>query len=357
MSVAAEAVQRFRADLEALTGGAPPLLGVAVSGGPDSLALLLLAAAAYPGQVRAATVDHGLRPEGAAEAAAVAEICAGLGVPHAILTPDLASGGASLQARAREARYAALGVWLSASGGRWLATAHHADDQAETILMRLARGAGLSGLSGVRAVQDRDGMTLVRPLLSWRREELAGLVAAAELVAADDPSNRAERFDRTRFRRMLGDTPILSAPRLAAAAAHLADAEEALAWTAEREWQVRAKSGAAGTVTLDLSGLPSELRRRLAARAIGIVRSLARTRRGLAPRQASAGPRRRRRRPPRDHRGRARHPRRALGLRARAAPPPTPSGAQQPLIVRSDLAATLSGCGLSLSWGAKGMGA
>jgi tRNA(Ile)-lysidine synthase len=96
-------VARFRRDLGALAGGAPGRIGIAVSGGPDSVALLLLAAAAYPGAVAAATVDHGLRPESAAEARLVAALCAARGIAHAILTPDAPIGG-SLQAAARAAR-------------------------------------------------------------------------------------------------------------------------------------------------------------------------------------------------------------------------------------------------------------
>src|SRR5690349_12463072 len=102
-----EQVARFRADLEALTGGAPERLGVGVSGGPDSLALLLLAAAAWPGRVEAATVDHGLRAESAAEAAFVAGLCAQLGVPHRTLHAGM-EATSNLQAAARARRYALL---------------------------------------------------------------------------------------------------------------------------------------------------------------------------------------------------------------------------------------------------------
>ena len=137
-------VSRFSQDLAALR---PPQggLGLAVSGGPDSLALLLLASEALPGQVEAATVDHGLRAESAAEAEAVAQICATLGVPHAILTVEVATG--NVQAEARRARYAALGGWLAARDLAALATAHHADDQAETLLLRLNRAIGVAGLA------------------------------------------------------------------------------------------------------------------------------------------------------------------------------------------------------------------
>src|SRR5215204_5119211 len=108
-------VERFRRDLETLAGSGPAL-AVAVSGGPDSLALLLLASAAFPGRVSAATVDHGLRPESADEAEAVAAICGRLGVPHRILTVAVVRAGEGLQAAARDARYSALARWMEAEG-------------------------------------------------------------------------------------------------------------------------------------------------------------------------------------------------------------------------------------------------
>src|ERR1044071_7669487 len=129
-----EQVARFRADLEALTGGPPERLGVAVSGGPDSLALLLLAHAAYPGRVHAATVDHGLRPESAAEAAFVAGLCGARDIPHATLRAEMQERS-NIQAAARARRYALLTQWLGGIGAQFLATAHHLDDQAETLLM------------------------------------------------------------------------------------------------------------------------------------------------------------------------------------------------------------------------------
>src|SRR5262245_46562227 len=134
-------LERFRADLDSLSAPSERI-GIAVSGGPDSLALLLLAAAARPGLVEAATVDHGLRPESRAEAEMVARTCAELRVPHEILVADWAETPSSaIQERAREARYSLLAGWLVEQKLKALATAHHADDQAETILMRLNRGS------------------------------------------------------------------------------------------------------------------------------------------------------------------------------------------------------------------------
>lgn len=231
-------------------------LGLAVSGGPDSLALLLLAVRDRPGNLRAATVDHQLRPESRTEAEAVAAICARLGVPHDIL-PVRVEG--SIQAAARAARYAALADWCVAHGLTHLATAHHADDQAETLLMRLARGAGLGGLAGVRRQRElRSGVTLVRPLLGARKAELEAIVRDAGLTPALDPSNADPAYDRTAARVLLATTPWLDPARLAHSAAHLADAEEALEWAADQALADRFDGS-----SLDPRGLPPEILRRL----------------------------------------------------------------------------------------------
>jgi tRNA(Ile)-lysidine synthase len=234
-------------------------LGLAVSGGPDSLALLLLAVRTRRESLRAATVDHQLRPESRAEAEAVAALCAGLGVPHDILTVRVEG---SIQAAARAARYAALGEWCVAHGLTHLATAHHADDQAETLLMRLARGAGLSGLAGVRAARPLcPGVTLVRPLLGARKAELEAIVAAAGIAPTLDPSNTDPRYDRTAARAVLAAAGWLDPARLAHSAAHLAEAEAALEWATDRAYAERFD----GT-SLDPEGLPPEILRRLLLR-------------------------------------------------------------------------------------------
>ena len=199
--------------------------------------MLLLAHAALPGRIAAATVDHGLRAESAEEAAMVARLCAGLGVPHTALPVALEPG--NLQSEARTARYAALGGWLKGEGLAALATAHHSDDQVETLLLRLNRASGVAGLAGVRARGAVPGsrLPLLRPLLGFRRAELAEVVAAAGWQAVDDPSNRDDRFDRARIRKALAGADWLDVPALAASAAHLADADAALDWAAAREWQ------------------------------------------------------------------------------------------------------------------------
>jgi tRNA(Ile)-lysidine synthase len=200
------------------------------------MALLLLAADALPGQVEAATVDHGLRPESAAEALMVADVCGALGVPHAVLPVTLAPG--NLQSEARAARYSALAGWLESRGLTALATAHHADDQAETLLMRLNRASGVAGLAGVRprSIVPGSAIPLVRPLLDWRRHELAAVVAAAGVIPVQDPSNESDRFDRVRLRKALAETDWIDIAALSASAANLADADAALEWAATREW-------------------------------------------------------------------------------------------------------------------------
>lgn len=200
------------------------------------MALLLLANAALPGRVEAATVDHGLRAESASEARMVASVCAAIDVPHTVLPVQLAGG--NLQAEARAARYKALAGWLDERKLSALTTAHHADDQAETLLMRLNRASGVAGLAGVRARGSLPGTTLLllRPLLGWRRAELAEIIAAAGIEPVQDASNVDDRFDRARLRKAMADAHWLDIPAIAASAVNLADADAALDWAAEREW-------------------------------------------------------------------------------------------------------------------------
>jgi tRNA(Ile)-lysidine synthase len=196
-------------DIDALFapfGDAKALL-IAVSGGPDSTALLLMAAewAKRRGKTRieAATVDHGLRPESANEATAVGEICARLGVGHRVLKWKGAKPTSRLQERAREARYRLLIDHAKAIGGEVLMTAHHADDQAETVLFRLLRGSGVAGLRGMDVISMRDGMTIARPLLGLKKRDLIAFAEARGAPFIDDPSNADPRFARTRLRALL----------------------------------------------------------------------------------------------------------------------------------------------------------
>lgn len=185
--------------------------------------------------MEAATVDHRLRPEGAAEARAVAGLCEALGVPHRTLRATVAPG--NLQAEARAARYAALARWLAERRLEGLATAHHAQDQAETLLMRLNRGSGLAGLAAIRAVTTVPGSPrrLVRPLLTWRKRELEALVAQAGITACRDASNHDRSFDRVRMREFVADADWLDPVAFARSARWLAQADATLDTLAREE--------------------------------------------------------------------------------------------------------------------------
>jgi tRNA(Ile)-lysidine synthase len=260
---------RFSTDLRPLLADGARL-GVAVSGGPDSLALLLLAAAARPGLIEAATVDHGLRPEARGEAEVVAGICAQLGVPHAILTARWSEvPETAVQERARAQRYRLLGYWAEERGLDALATGHHADDQAETLLMRLARGSGARGLAAMRprSIAPGSHMRLIRPLLGWRRSELEGVCAAAGIAVLADPSNDDERFERVRVRNALGALSWLDPAAIARSAANLGEADSALGWAARNEWK-HAVIERRGAIVFRPGEIPAEIVRRIVSRAI-----------------------------------------------------------------------------------------
>ncbi len=254
-----------RGDIARLIGaaaGADARFGVALSGGADSSALLVLAAAAFPGRVAAATVDHGLRTGSDDEARRAAAIAAQLAVPHHILRPAAPIAG-SLQAAARAARYALLDRWRSDQGIDWLLTAHHADDQRETLLMRAGRGSGITGLAGIRACNGH----VLRPLLAVRHGALERVCTAAGVVWIEDPSNRDPRFDRVRLRSALtaadqAGTAIVDAAGAAMSARRLATADAALAWSAASLFDARCRQ-ADGGWHIDASGLPAEYAARL----------------------------------------------------------------------------------------------
>ena len=192
--------------------------------------------------------------------------------------------GASVQAKARDARYGALRGWAAAEGVSTLLTAHHADDQAETVLMRLLRGSGVGGLAGIRASAPLPGgILLCRPLLGWRRSELAQIVRSAGIEVVDDPSNRDDAYDRVRIRRALAEADWLDALPLARSAAALADADDALEQAAEALAEDRIAAADDGTVALRPDGVAHELLRRL------LLRCLRRVRPGATPRGDQLG--------------------------------------------------------------------
>lgn len=269
--------EAFAERLERLAGAAITAehpLAVAVSGGADSMALLALALRARPEGVIAATVDHRLRTAAADEAALVARWCAANRVPHSTLPVDVVDSG-NRQALARAARYAALAHWAVGGGAVALATAHHADDQAETFLMRAVRGGGVAGLAGIRPTRIEPasaggGIRVIRPLLDERRAALRGHAVAAGVPFVDDPSNDDPRYERTRVRALLAATPWLDAAALARAAAHLGEVDRDLGELAATFWGERARQ-VGGEISIDMAGLPRELRRRLTRRALATL--------------------------------------------------------------------------------------
>jgi tRNA(Ile)-lysidine synthase len=226
-AIPAELVERFRRALQRLNP-ADGRIGLAVSGGPDSMAMMFLAHAAIPGGFEVATVNHCLRSEAADECALVASACAECGI--ACETLAIAVEGGNVQASARHARYAALESWARARGLAAIATAHHADDQAETLLMRLNRGSGVAGLAGVREWRWLEGgtMRLIRPLLHFRRAELTPVIVSSGAAVATDPSNDDPRFDRVRLRQALAGCDWIDTEALAQSARNLSDAYDAL---------------------------------------------------------------------------------------------------------------------------------
>ena len=180
---------------------------LAVSGGPDSTALMHAAAAARgPAALHAATVDHGLRPEAREEAEAVGRQAAALGIPHTVLTwgPDGPRPGTGIQAAARAARYRLLAGHAAAVGAKRLLTAHTRDDQAETVLLRLCAGSGPAGLAGMRPERNLGaGLLLVRPFLAVPKADLVAWCDARGIAYTQDPSNRDTRYARARLRRLL----------------------------------------------------------------------------------------------------------------------------------------------------------
>jgi tRNA(Ile)-lysidine synthase len=183
------------------------LLGV--SGGPDSVALMLLAVewaggCAVPPPLYVATVDHGLRKESRGEAEMAANWAAALGLPHAILAWEGTKPESRVQERARAARYSLLAQYAISIGADHIMTAHHADDQAETILFRLLRGSGISGLAGMQRSSKRNGIILARPLLDFTKAELTALCVSKAHPFVRDPSNHDPAYARTRLRRLNG---------------------------------------------------------------------------------------------------------------------------------------------------------
>ncbi|MEX5729651.1 tRNA(Ile)-lysidine synthase [Rhodovulum iodosum] len=260
---------------EGLGADLPGRLGVAVSGGGDSMALMHLMAGwaqARGADLAVVTVDHGLRPEAAAEADFVARVAAGLGLSHDTLNWDGWDGHGNLQDRARRARQRLIADWACRRRIGAVALGHTADDQAETFLMRLARGAGVDGLSGMAPRRAAEGMLWLRPLLACRRAELRSYLEELGQVWVEDPGNVDPRFARVRARAALTVlAPLgIEAATLAGVCRNLARARDALDAHAEAAARRVARIDG-GDVVFDraaLDALPGETRRRLMRHAL-----------------------------------------------------------------------------------------
>ena len=235
----------------------PPVLAVAVSGGADSLALVRLADAwARPrgGRVIGLTVDHGLRPGAAAEVAQVARWLGQVGIAHRALAWRGPKPRTGIQAAAREARYGLLCGWCRDQGVGTLMVGHHRDDQAETFLMRLARGSRADGLAAMAPDIQRNGVRIVRPLLAIPKIRLEATCAALGQKWIEDPSNSDPRFGRTHARARLAG---LDAAAIAAAAAAFGRARSAREGAVRELLATAATEFAAGYILLNRRALAS----------------------------------------------------------------------------------------------------
>jgi tRNA(Ile)-lysidine synthase len=263
---------------------AAPAIVLAVSGGPDSVALMWLAARwrgalARGPRLIAVTVDHGLRPQAAREARDVKRLARSLDLPHRTLRWTGTKPKTGLPAAAREARYRLLVQAARESGATHILTAHTRDDQAETLLMRMLRGSGIAGLAAMARETERKGVWLARPLLDVSKSQLIATLEKAKVGFADDPTNRDTNYTRTRLRALMpalaeegGDSRNLA--RLASRLARANAAVEVLADGAERYLALRysdvSRPGydAAGYDAAAFVALPEEIRLRLLKRAI-----------------------------------------------------------------------------------------
>jgi tRNA(Ile)-lysidine synthase len=201
----------------------------------------------------------------------VAAVCDKLGVPHTTLTVEWKTKPeTAIQDRARMARYRLLGRWAAERGLSALVTAHHLDDQAETLLMRLNRGAGARGLAGMRPAAPLPlpgaKLRLLRPLLAWRRSDLEKICKSCGTKAVEDPSNSDEQFERVRVRRGLAAASWIDPQGVARSAAHLATADAAIHWAADKEWEAQV-TASNGEIRYRPAA-PFEIRRRIVRRAV-----------------------------------------------------------------------------------------
>jgi tRNA(Ile)-lysidine synthase len=276
-AISAQAAKALFADWKAA-----PALILAISGGPDSIALMWLAARwrnhlARGPRLVAVTIDHGLRPAAAREARDVKRLARSLDLPHRTMRWTGAKPKTGVPAAARMARYRLLAQAARAHGATHILTAHTQDDQAETLLMRLLRGSGIAGLAAMARESERDGVRLARPFLHVAKAQLIATLQKAKVDFADDPTNRDANYTRPRLRALMpalaaegGDSRNLA--RLASRLARANAAVEILADGAERYLALMARQiPDPGFDASAFVAMPEEIRLRLLLRAIDRV--------------------------------------------------------------------------------------
>lgn len=277
--ISVEEAKRLFADCKTASA-----LVLAISGGPDSTALMWLMARWRRSLSRgprlfAVTVDHGLRPDARREAREVKRLARELQLPHRTMRWTDPKPKTGVPAAARAARYRLLAVAAQSVGASHIVTAHTRDDQAETLLMRLLRGSGITGLAAMARVSERGGIALARPLLDVPKSRLIATLRRAKIGFADDPTNRDAAFTRSRLRALLpllaaegGDARALA--RLATRMARADAAVEVLVDGAERYLALKGQGilqSASPGIAFDAPAfamLPEEIRLRLLMRAI-----------------------------------------------------------------------------------------
>ena len=272
-----------RAGLDALFAAVAgePAVGLAVSGGADSLALMLLAQRWVAGRAAGPklfvySVDHGLRPEAAGEVAMVLQAAARLGLAARGLAWTGEKPAAGVQEAARAARYRLIGAAMVEDGATVLLTAHHIQDQAETVLMRMARGSGIEGLKGMTTFAEVEGVRVHRPLLDVDPKALRAVVEAAGLMPAEDPSNADPHYERVRWRQAMPQMSALGldAGALALFAARMAEADAAIAQVADGCFTEIVRLDGFGAARIELApfiGLSPAISTRVLGRVLNIV--------------------------------------------------------------------------------------
>ncbi|NCG10449.1 MAG: tRNA lysidine(34) synthetase TilS [Alphaproteobacteria bacterium] len=244
---------------------------LAVSGGADSLSLMALAAVVREKNnhwdFSVLTVNHGLRPAAVQETRYVSKLAKAMGLPCKILTHKGAVPENDIQSAARNIRYGLMSEWCVKNKVTYLVTAHHLEDQAETFLLRLARGSGLDGLSGMQSIRNYEGVALLRPFLDVPRECLHQTTAKAGLEPISDPSNSNRRFARVRIRNKMDllSEEGMTAARLADTAGRLLQARQALEQVTENFMQTAVRLDEYGIAYLTYASLrdqPEDILRR-----------------------------------------------------------------------------------------------